>query len=44
VQAALQAAVSAVPPQRRPAPDAEPKFRIAEPPPGVAQLRSWLRT
>jgi hypothetical protein len=44
VQAALQAAVSAVPPQRRPATDAEPKFRIAEPPPGVEQLRSWLRT
>jgi hypothetical protein len=24
--------------------NAEPKFLIAEPPPGVEQLRSWLRT
>jgi hypothetical protein len=45
VRAALDAAGSAVPPQRRPAPrETEPRFRIAEPQPGVEQLKSWLRT
>jgi hypothetical protein len=44
VEAALRAAVAAVPPPRRPPPaDTATRYRVADQP-GVAQLRSWLRT
>jgi hypothetical protein len=42
VEAALRAAVAAVPPPRRPQADAETRYGVEQP--GMAQLRSWLRT
>jgi hypothetical protein len=42
VEAALRAAVTAVPPPRRPPADAETRYGVEQP--GMAQLRSWLRT
>ena len=42
VEAALRAAVAAVPPPRRPPADAEARYDVEQP--GMAQLRNWLRT
>jgi hypothetical protein len=42
VEAALRAAVAAVPPPRRPPADAETRYGVEQP--GIDQLRSWLRT
>jgi hypothetical protein len=42
VEAALRAAVTAVPPPRRPQPDTETRYGVEQP--GMDQLRSWLRT